>query len=190
PLTRGRSSAVSTAATRPVKSSHWRTSRSRTRATLTSGAGIASAPSETLELQAVASAAASSSGSRRATRRPGEGNRRSMFIVDTSWWRGGCDGVEQRPRRAHVACEQHVAGGGAMRADAVERCGGGGRAGNDCGSHFAGVVVDRRRTLVARFVEHRQRATPKCQRRGRIGGDRRVHRQQLHALALAPCFLV
>src|SRR5690606_9337707 len=95
---------------------------------------IASAPSEALELQAVASAAASSSGSRRATRRPGEGNRRSMFIVDTSWWRGGGDGVEQRPRRAHVACGKHVAGGGAVRADAVERCGGGGRAGNDCGS--------------------------------------------------------
>src|SRR5690606_10860957 len=178
PLTRGRSSAVSTAATRPVKSSHWRTSRSRTRATLTSGAGIASAPSEALELQAVASAAASSSGSRRATRRPGEGNRRSMFIVDTSWWRGGGDGVEQRPRRAHVACGKHVGGGGAARPDAGggRGCGGAGGA-RGCGGRLAGVVVDRRRALVAGVVEHRQRATPKCQRRGRIGRDRRVHRQ-------------
>src|SRR5690606_22499421 len=98
-------------------SSHCRTVRSTTPATLTSGGGGAPSPGEALELQAAAIAAASSTGSRRAARSPARGAERSMvFIVGASWRRGGGDGIEQRARRAQVAGGQELRAGGRVAA--------------------------------------------------------------------------
>src|SRR6185436_17746445 len=81
------SSTVCTAATRPVKSSHWRTFLTSTWATLTSGGGgIAAPPGAAWLLQPAATAAATLAASAKAT-----GRRRDFakalceFIRCTSW---------------------------------------------------------------------------------------------------------